>query len=42
MTKNDYNKQMYSKLDNQDISPDQIIEVVNEVLENENIDINQV
>ena len=40
MTKNDYNKQMYSKLDNQDISPDQIIEVVNEVLENENIDIN--
>ena len=40
MIRNDYEKQTFSKLNNQDISPDQIVSLINEVLENEIIDIN--
>lgn len=40
MTKKDYAKQIRSKLNNQDISSNQIIELINEILENETIDIN--
>lgn len=40
ITKKDYEEQMHSKIDNRDISPNQVIKLVNEILENESIDIN--
>ncbi len=40
MTKKDYDSQTHSKAYNQDISSDQVIRLINEILENESIDIN--
>ena len=40
MTKKDYESQTHSKSNNQDITSDQVIKIVNEILVNESIDIN--